>query len=46
MVNSTPEKIWNILINFEEYELWNPFSVLILVHIGTEVFPLYQKVHY
>jgi hypothetical protein len=21
-------------------------SVLILVHIGTEVFPLYQKVHY
>jgi hypothetical protein len=24
-VNSTPEKIWSILTNFEDYELWNPF---------------------
>jgi hypothetical protein len=24
-VNSTPEKIWNILTDFEDYELWNPF---------------------
>lgn len=24
-VDCTPEKIWDILTNFEEYELWNPF---------------------
>lgn len=27
MANSTPEIIWKILINFEEYELWNPFMI-------------------
>ena len=25
IVDSTPEKIWDILTNFEEYGLWNPF---------------------
>ncbi|MDW0341454.1 MAG: SRPBCC domain-containing protein [Nitrososphaeraceae archaeon] len=25
IVDCTPEKIWGILTNFEEYELWNPF---------------------
>ncbi len=25
IVDSTPEKIWEILTNFEEYGLWNPF---------------------
>ena len=24
-MDCTPEKIWDILTNFEEYELWNPF---------------------
>jgi hypothetical protein len=27
IANSTPEIIWKILINFEEYELWNPFMI-------------------
>ena len=30
MVNSTPKKIWNILINFDEYELWNPFMTKVV----------------
>lgn len=25
IVNSNPDKIWGILTNFKEYELWNPF---------------------
>jgi len=25
VIDSNPEKIWNILTNFEEYEFWNPF---------------------
>jgi hypothetical protein len=25
IVDSTPKKIWEILTNFEEYGLWNPF---------------------
>ena len=25
IVDSTPEKTWDILTNFEEYGLWNPF---------------------
>jgi hypothetical protein len=29
-VNSTIEKIWNILTNFEEYELWNPFMTRVV----------------
>jgi hypothetical protein len=28
--SSTPEKIWKILINFEEYELWNPFMIKVV----------------
>jgi len=25
IINSTPEKIWSILTNFENYSTWNPF---------------------
>ncbi|HSA74303.1 MAG TPA: SRPBCC domain-containing protein [Nitrososphaeraceae archaeon] len=25
IVDCTPDRIWNILTNFEEYESWNPF---------------------
>lgn len=25
IVDCTPDRIWNILTNFDEYELWNPF---------------------
>lgn len=25
VIDSTPERVWNILTDFEEYELWNPF---------------------
>lgn len=24
-MDCTPDRIWNILTNFDEYELWNPF---------------------
>lgn len=30
VIDSTPEKIWNILTNFEEYELWNPFMTKVV----------------
>lgn len=26
-INSTPQNIWNILMNFEEYKNWNPFII-------------------
>ncbi|WP_316805528.1 SRPBCC domain-containing protein [Pedobacter nototheniae] len=29
LINATPEKIWNILIDFNEYPNWNPFIKLI-----------------
>ena len=29
-MDSTPEKIWDILINFKEYEKWNPFMIKIV----------------
>ena len=29
IVDCTPEKIWDILTNFEEYELWNPFMTIV-----------------
>lgn len=30
MVDSNPNKIWGILTNFEEYELWNPFMTKVV----------------
>jgi len=46
MVNSTPEKIWNILINFEEYELWNPFMTKVVgdAKLGSKIMVKIQTV--
>lgn len=30
VIISTPEKIWDVLTNFEEYELWNPFMTKVV----------------
>ena len=30
VIDSTPEKVWGILTNFEEYELWNPFMTKVI----------------
>lgn len=30
IVDSNPNKIWGILTNFEEYELWNPFMTKVV----------------
>ena len=30
MVYSNPDKIWSILTNFKEYELWNPFMIKVV----------------
>lgn len=30
VIDSTPEKIWDVLTNFEEYELWNPFMTKVV----------------
>ena len=30
MVDSNPDKIWYILTNFKEYELWNPFMIKVV----------------
>lgn len=30
MVDCSPNKIWDILTNFEEYELWNPFMTKVV----------------
>ena len=30
VIESTPEKIWDVLTNFEEYELWNPFMTKVV----------------
>jgi hypothetical protein len=30
VIDSSAEKIWNILTNFEEYELWNPFMTKVV----------------
>lgn len=27
IINSTPEKIWNVLVDFHNYSKWNPFIV-------------------
>ena len=30
VIDSTPEKIWDVLTNFVEYELWNPFMIKVV----------------
>lgn len=30
IVDSNPDKIWSILTNFKEYELWNPFMIKVV----------------
>lgn len=30
IVDSNPDKIWDILTNFKEYELWNPFMTKVV----------------
>ena len=46
MVNSTPEKIWNILINFDQYELWNPFMTKVVgdAKLGSKIMVKIQTV--
>jgi hypothetical protein len=45
-VNSTPEKIWNVLTNFEEYELWNPFMTKVVgdAKLGSKIMVNIQTV--
>ena len=44
--NSTPEKIWKILINFEEYESWNPFMIKVVgdAKLGSKIMVKIQTV--
>lgn len=44
--NTTPEKIWKILINFEEYELWNPFMIKVVgdAKLGSKIMVKIQTV--
>jgi hypothetical protein len=44
--SSTPEKIWKILINFEEYELWNPFMIKVVgdAKLGSKIMVKIQTV--
>ena len=46
MANSTPEIIWKILINFEEYELWNPFMINVVgdTKLGSKIKVMIQTV--
>ena len=39
VIDSTPEKIWDVLTNFEEYELWNPFMTKVVgnVSLGSKI---------
>jgi hypothetical protein len=39
IINSTPEKIWDVLTNFEEYELWNPFMTKVIgnAYLGSKI---------
>lgn len=38
-MDSTPQKIWNILTNFKEYELWNPFMTKVVgdANLGSKI---------
>ena len=44
--SSTPEKIWKILINFEEYESWNPFMIKVVgdAKLGSKIMVKIQTV--
>jgi len=39
IINATPEKVWEILTNFDEYPNWNPFikSIKGQVEVGGEI---------
>jgi hypothetical protein len=39
LINATPEKVWSILTNFEEYPNWNPFikSIMGDVKVGNKI---------
>jgi len=39
VIDSTPEKIWDILTNFEEYTLWNPFMTRVMgnANLGSKI---------
>ena len=45
-MNCTPEKIWNILLNFNEYELWNPFMTKVVgdAKLGSKIMVKIQTV--
>lgn len=38
-INSTPQKIWSVLSNFENYPNWNPFIILIEgnINVGNKI---------
>lgn len=39
VIDSTPQKVWNILTNFKEYELWNPFMTKVVgdANLGSKI---------
>jgi len=39
VIDSTAEKVWDILTNFEEYELWNPFMTKVIgsAYLGSQI---------
>ena len=39
LINATPPKVWQILMNFEDYPNWNPFIKLItgVVKVGNTI---------
>ena len=39
LINATPDKVWSILTNFENYPTWNPFIKLLTgeVKVGNKV---------
>lgn len=39
VIDSTPNKIWDILTNFDEYELWNPFMTKVIgnANLGSKI---------
>jgi hypothetical protein len=39
VIDSTPQKVWNILTNFKEYELWNPFMTKVIgdANLGSKI---------
>ena len=45
-MNTVPEEIWNILINFEKYEIWNPFMIKVAgeAKLGSKIMVKIQTV--